>query len=123
MDTTMDNSTFTPRSPLPDIVARLHMKRRFFRREQVNTQLFSLGMDSCIIKSDENFALGDHVNFDLILSMPFEDLVIEPWTVSLPNPESTAATSSTLLILRYDSPTFTQDSEQRLRTYAGGHQA
>ncbi|OEY67599.1 hypothetical protein [Marinobacter sp. X15-166B] len=59
---------------LPDLIAQFSVKRRFFRKETIEAHLFSLDQFSCVLKTDKIFELGDSLQLDLILAMPFENI-------------------------------------------------
>lgn len=59
---------------LPDLFAYFTVKRGLFRREEVQAALFELDDYGCVIKTDKLFEPGDTIVFDLVMSMPFDDI-------------------------------------------------
>lgn len=72
----MDIACTRSSDPLPDLYARFKVKRHLFRSEIVEAPVFRLSNDQCVFKTDKTLAPGDRLTVELILHLPFEDLVI-----------------------------------------------
>lgn len=67
-------------NPLPDLFARFRIRRHLFRSEIVEAPVFRLSDDQCVFKTDRTLVPGDRLTVELILHLPFEDLVIPQLT-------------------------------------------
>lgn len=61
-------------NPLPDLTARFRIRKGLFSRELVETPLFDLNQNGCVLKTDKLFEPGDPVILELDMAMPFENL-------------------------------------------------
>lgn len=73
----MDRIDLPINDPLPDLKARFSIKRGLFRRESVESCVFSLDQYGCLLKTDKALEAGDNLQFDLVMTMPFEDIVAD----------------------------------------------
>lgn len=73
----MAEAEFDPAVPVSDLMARFSMRRGLFRREQIDVRVFALSAQHCVIKTDEEFGPGDAISITLMLTMPFENLLLE----------------------------------------------
>lgn len=60
---------------LPDLIARFKVRHGLFRKEQVEAELYELDGYGCVMKTDKIFQPGDTVVLDLVMDMPFEQIM------------------------------------------------
>jgi len=74
----MDIACRNNAEPLPDLYARVTLRLNLFRKETVETSVFRLSDEQCVIKTDRTLSPGDRLSVELALQLPFEDLLIQP---------------------------------------------
>ncbi|QSP93867.1 hypothetical protein LPB19_11745 [Marinobacter salinisoli] len=65
------------REPLPDLIARFHIKQSFFRKELVEAGVYDLDAYGCVMKTDKIFQPGDTIVLDLVMDMPLNEIRAE----------------------------------------------
>lgn len=62
---------------IPDLFIRVKIRRGFLKKEWVDVKSYLLDKSHCLIKTDEQFTLGEKINLSLRLELDPTNLVID----------------------------------------------